>query len=325
MNNSLFSIRDLHVQFDAGDHAVPALRGVNLEVARGECLGLVGESGSGKSLTALATLGLLPRSATAPKGTITYDGIELLSASERKLEALRGNEISMIFQEPMTALNPVMKVGEQIAAPLRKHKKISRREAKEKAIEQLKLVGLPDPEKRFGQYPHELSGGMRQRVMIAMALACEPKLLIADEPTTALDVTIQAQILELLKRLQKELDLAVIIITHDFGVIAEVADRVCVMYGGRIVEAAPAEALFDNAGHPYSQGLMRSTPDIDMPQMERLPAIGGAVPHLKDMPNGCAFHPRCPERRAQCDTQAPPLEEYAPRQRVACWARETQS
>lgn len=325
MTQSLFSIRDLHVQFDAGAHAVPALRGVNLEVARGECLGLVGESGSGKSLTALAALGLLPRAASVPRGSITYGGLELLSAPEHQLEALRGNEISMIFQEPMTALNPVMKVGEQIAAPLRKHKNICRAEARSRAIEQLKLVGLPDPEKRFDQYPHELSGGMRQRVMIAMALACEPKLLIADEPTTALDVTIQAQILELLKRLQKEFDLAVIIITHDFGVIAELADRVGVMYGGRIVEAAPAEVLFDDAAHPYSQGLMRSTPDIDMPQMLRLPAIGGAVPHLKDMPEGCAFHPRCPDRRVECNTQMPELEEYAPNQCVACWARETRS
>jgi oligopeptide/dipeptide ABC transporter, ATP-binding protein, C-terminal domain len=323
MNNPILTIRDLKVAFGPQTAPVDALRGVNLSVNRGECLGLVGESGSGKSLSALAAMRLLPSAARITGGSITFEGREMATMPRKELEGLRGNEISMIFQEPMTALNPVMRVGDQIAAPLRKHLGLSKQAARARAIEQLDSVGIPDPHRRIDNFPHEMSGGMRQRVMIAMALACEPKLLIADEPTTALDVTIQAQILDLLRAKQKELDLAIIIITHDFGVVAEIADRVNVMYGGRVVEEAGVGALFDNTQHPYSIGLLNATPTIEMEQQHRLPAIGGAVPHISDMPAGCSFHPRCPERRPECDRLVPQLETVAPHQRVACWARST--
>jgi oligopeptide/dipeptide ABC transporter ATP-binding protein len=226
----------------------------------------------------------------------------------------------MIFQEPMTALNPVLRVGEQIGAPLRKHLGLSRQAARGRAVELLALVGIPAPATRVDAYPHQLSGGMRQRVMIAMALACGPDVLIADEPTTALDGTIQAQILDLLRRLRKELGLAVVIITHDFGVVAELADRVAVMYGGRIVEEAPVETLFDAPTHPYAVGLLAATPTLEMAETRRLAAIGGAVPHVADMPSGCAFHPRCPKRFAPCDHEVPRFEPVAPGHGVACWA-----
>ncbi|MFC0009847.1 ABC transporter ATP-binding protein [Devosia nitrariae] len=300
-----------------------ALRGVDITVRRGECLGVVGESGSGKSLTALAAMRLLPSAARITGGSVLFKDQDMTSLSRKGLEQLRGNEMSMIFQEPMTALNPVMRVGDQIAAPLRKHKGLSAKAARARTIEQLDSVGIPDPHRRIDNFPHEMSGGMRQRVMIAMALACEPKLLIADEPTTALDVTIQAQILDLLRAKQKEMDLAIIIITHDFGVVAEIADRVNVMYGGRVVEEAGVGALFDHTLHPYSIGLLNATPTIEMEQQRRLPAIGGAVPHISEMPSGCAFHPRCPERRPTCDRLVPNLETVALDQRVACWARST--
>ncbi|WP_193337408.1 ABC transporter ATP-binding protein [Devosia beringensis] len=321
MTDDLLTIRDLQVAFGSGDATIQALRGVDITVRRGECLGLVGESGSGKSLTALAAMRLLPSAARVNAGSIQFDGRELVSATRAELEQLRGNDISMIFQEPMTALNPVMRVGDQIAAPLRKHLGLSAKAARARAIEQLESVGIPDSQRRIDNFPHEMSGGMRQRVMIAMALACEPKLLIADEPTTALDVTIQAQILDLLRAKQKELGLAIIIITHDFGVVAEIADRVNVMYGGRVVEKAGVETLFDHPQHPYSIGLHTATPTLEMAGQHRLPAIGGAVPHISEMPPGCAFHPRCAERRAECDTQIPQLLPISPDQSVACWAR----
>ena len=323
MNDPILTIRDLKIAFGTQADPIEALRGVNLSVRRGECLGLVGESGSGKSLTALAAMRLLPPAASITDGSVLFEGKDMTAMARPGLEQVRGNDISMIFQEPMTALNPVMRVGEQIAAPLRKHKGLSAKAARARAIEQMDSVGIPDPHRRIDNFPHELSGGMRQRVMIAMALACEPKLLIADEPTTALDVTIQAQILELLRAKQKELDLAIIIITHDFGVVAEIADRVNVMYGGRVVEEAGVEALFDNAMHPYSTGLLSATPTIEMELQHRLPSIGGAVPHISEMPPGCAFHPRCPERRPECSVLVPELENVAPGQRVACWARST--
>jgi oligopeptide/dipeptide ABC transporter ATP-binding protein len=325
MTQPILSIRDLHVTFQSRQGPIRVLRGVNLDVARGECLGLVGESGSGKSLTALAVLGLLPSTAQVTEGHAFLAGRDLLTMQRRELDTVRGRQISMIFQEPMTALNPIMTVGQQIAAPLRRHLGLSTRSARSRAMELLGLVGIPAPALRLDLYPHQLSGGMRQRVMIAMALACEPQVLVADEPTTALDVTIQAQILDLLRKLQAELNLAVIIITHDFGVIAELADRVAVMYGGRVVEEAPAEPLFDEALHPYSVGLLSSTPTIETPQVRRLPAIGGAVPHITDMPDGCAFHPRCARRIAPCDNAVPPLEALAPHRLVACWARQDET
>ena len=321
MNQPILTIKDLQVSFGSEQSPLPALRGVDITVRRGECLGLVGESGSGKSITALASMQLLPPAARVTGGSIEFQGHDMLKLPRKELEGLRGNDISMIFQEPMTALNPVMRVGEQIAAPLRKHRGLSAKAARARAIEQLESVGIPDPHRRIDNFPHELSGGMRQRVMIAMALACEPKLLIADEPTTALDVTIQAQILDLLRSKQKELDLAIIIITHDFGVVAEIADRVNVMYGGRVVEKADVEGLFDGPQHPYSIGLLGATPTLEMPEQRRLPAIGGAVPHISEMPSGCAFHPRCKERRAECDNQVPQLLPISASQSVACWAR----
>ena len=321
MTRPLLEVAGLEVAFrnDQGD--LQALRGIDLEVSAKECLGLIGESGSGKSLTALSVMGLLPPGAVRTAGSVMFDGIDLATAPEPALEALRGRRIGMIFQEPMTALNPVMRVGEQIAAPVRKHLGLSKRAARERAIEQLAFVGIPDPGRRVDAFPHQLSGGMRQRVMIAMALACEPRLLIADEPTTALDVTIQAQILDLLRKLQEELDLAVIIITHDFGVIAEIAHRVCVMYGGRVIEEAGVDDLFDRPLHPYSRGLLASTPTLEMPLTRRMPAIGGAVPHMADTPPGCAFHPRCSERFDPCDKHMPKLDAHGPGQRAACWAR----
>ncbi len=322
MRQAILSIRDLQVTFQSGHGLIRALRGVNLDVAQGECLGLVGESGSGKSLTALAVLGLLPSTAQVTGGHALLAGRDLLAMPRHELDTIRGRQISMIFQEPITALNPIMTVGQQIAAPLRRHLGLSTRAARARAVELLGLVGIPAPTLRLDAYPHQLSGGMRQWVMIAMALSCEPQVLIADEPTTALDVTIQAQILDLLRKLQAELNLGVIIITHDFGVVAELADRVAVMYGGRVVEEAPAEALFDGALHPYSVGLLSSTPTIGTPQTRRLPAIGGAVPHITDMPDGCAFHPRCPRRFSPCDSAVPPLGTFGPNRRVACWARQ---
>ena len=321
MTRPLLAVEGLEVAFQTDQGELRALRGIDLQLSARECLGLIGESGSGKSLTALAVMGLLPPGAVRTAGRVVFDGVELTTAPEPALEALRGRRIAMIFQEPMTALNPVMRVGEQIAAPVRKHLGLSRKAARERAIEQLAFVGIPDPRQRVDAFPHQLSGGMRQRVMIAMALACEPRLLIADEPTTALDVTIQAQILELLRKLQEELDLAVIIITHDFGVIAEVAHRVCVMYGGRVVEEAGVDDLFDRPLHPYSRGLLASTPTLEMPLTRRMPAIGGAVPHMADTPSGCAFHPRCGERLEPCDKLMPELQAFGEGQRAACWAR----
>ena len=319
--NSILSLRDLRVTFRTEAGPLEVLRGVDLEIAPGECLGLVGESGSGKSLTALAVLGLLPATARVTSGEALFEGRDLLAMNRPELDTLRGRRISMIFQEPMTALNPIMTAGAQIAAPLRRHLGLTAEQARRRAVELLAIVGIPAPEARIAAYPHQLSGGMRQRVMIAMALACGPQLLIADEPTTALDGTIQAQILDLLKRLRRELGLAVIIITHDFGVVAELADRVAVMYGGRIVEEAPAAALFDAPSHPYAVGLLSSTPTLEMPLRRRLPSIGGAVPHMADMPGGCSFHPRCASRIAPCDREIPPMENLTAQHRVACWAR----
>lgn len=322
MTAPLLSVEGLRLAFGTGEDAIEALRGVDISIGPGECLGLVGESGSGKSLTAFTTMGLLPTQSHVVAGRVMFAGQDLLQKSERELEQLRGNDLSMIFQEPMTALNPVMHVGEQIAAPLRRHLGLSRKAARTRAIEQLDLVGIPDPHARVDNFPHEMSGGMRQRTMIAMALACDPKLLIADEPTTALDTTIQAQIIELLNGLRRELGLSILIITHDLGVIAEMADRVAVMYGGRVVEESPVDKLFDEPLHPYSKGLLRSTPDIDMPVARRLATISGAVPHVTELPSGCTFHPRCPDRLEICSKEAPEEKCVGAGRRVACWARD---
>jgi oligopeptide/dipeptide ABC transporter ATP-binding protein len=318
----LFAIEGLRVAVPVSGSTVEALRGVDIAVGRGECLGLVGESGSGKSLTMLAAMGLLPAGARVTAGSAHFDGRDLLTMSRAEIDAIRGRRIGMIFQEPMTALNPILSVGQQIGAPLRRHLGLSRTAARARALDLLRLVGIPDPGKRLDAYPHQLSGGMRQRVMIAMALSCDPEVLIADEPTTALDGTIQAQILDLLRRLQRELGLAVVIITHDFGVVAELADRVAVMYGGRVVEAGPVDRLFDQPAHPYSEGLLKATPTLDMTPVRRLATVGGTVPHVSDMPAGCSFHPRCGLCFAPCNDAVPPMIALDPGHAAACWALE---
>jgi len=295
------------------------VRGVDLSIARGECLGLVGESGSGKSMLALALLRLLPRGARLG-GRVIFHGQDIAALPLEAMPALRGRRIGMIFQEPMAALNPLMRVGAQIAEPLRHHLGLSARAAAQRAEELLAQVGIPDPARRAAAWPHELSGGMRQRVTIAIALSCGPDLLIADEPTTALDATIQAQVVALLRRLKDELGLAMLLITHDLGVVAELADRVAVMYGGRIAEVAPAEAFFDRPLHPYARGLMAATAALDASPGARLASVPGVVPGLRDLPAGCAFHPRCAEARAECAARHPPEVTRPDGRRVACWA-----
>jgi oligopeptide/dipeptide ABC transporter ATP-binding protein len=314
----LLDVRGLHTVFDTDDGLVPAVNGVSFSVEKGETLGLVGESGCGKSVTAFSIMRLIP----SPPGRITegeirFRGGDLLSLPEDEMRGLRGNEISMIFQEPMTALNPVYTVGDQIGEAIRLHQKVGRAEARNRSREMLEHVGIPSAPQRLDEYPHQLSGGMRQRVMIAMALACRPALLLADEPTTALDVTIQAQILDLLRRLQEEMEMAIVLITHDLGVVAEVADRVAVMYGGRIVEQAPVEELFRSPRHPYTIGLLESIPRVEE-RVQRLRVIPGTVPPPVALPRGCAFHPRCPFRNERCAVVEPDLEKTGSSSRVRC-------
>lgn len=294
--------------------------GVTLSVRPGEMLGLVGESGCGKTVTALSILRLVPDPpGRIVGGTISFEGRDLVRLPEEEIRKIRGCAISMIFQEPMTSLNPVFTVGEQVAEGIRQHQKVSRREAWDQAVEVLKRVKISDPARRAREYPHQLSGGMRQRVMIAIALALRPKLLIADEPTTALDVTIQAQILELLLGLQEEMKMAVMLITHDLGVIAETADRVVVMYAGRVVEEASVKELFDNPLHPYTQGLMESLPRLETGKARRrLRAIPGLVPNLLELPTGCKFAPRCPKVVEQCWPTEPELREIRPGHSARC-------
>lgn len=293
--------------FPSAAGPVRAVNGVSFHLEPGETLGLVGESGSGKSVTALTIMRLLPPGARVEGGRVRMDGRDLLSLSEREMRRLRGASIAMVFQEPMTSLNPVLTVGDQIAEAIRLHEPVSAGEAWRRAVEMLERVGIPEPARRARQYPHQLSGGMRQRVMIAMAVACRPRVLIADEPTTALDVTVQAQILDLMKELQREFGTAILLITHDLGVVAETCNRVAVMYAGRIVEMAPVAALFDRPLHPYTEGLLHSLPYAARPR-ERLRAIRGSVPNLARLPSGCAFHPRCPYADALCARNVPRLE-----------------
>jgi oligopeptide/dipeptide ABC transporter ATP-binding protein len=315
----LLEVRDLTVRFGRGERAVTALERVSFSIAPGEVLGLVGESGCGKSLTVLAILGLVPSPpGWIAGGQVVFEGRDLTTLPERDLEALRGERIAMIFQEPMSALNPVFTVGEQIAEVLRVHRRIGRAAARAEAVRLLARVGIPDPARRAANYPHELSGGMRQRAMIAIALACRPRLLIADEPTTALDVTIQAQILALLAELQRETGMAVLLITHDLGVVAQFARRVCVMYAGRIVEEAPTATLFAAPAHPYTEALLRSIPATAEEDAPRLPAIPGTVPPLSALPPGCRFHPRCAHARAACATALPEPLPVGPDHAAAC-------
>ncbi len=303
----LLSIEDLSVRFHTPAGDVTAVDGVNLTLQGGGAHGLVGESGSGKSVTALATLRLLPTPpAEIASGTIRLSGEALLSASEARIRQVRGGEIAMIFQDPMTSLNPVMRVGDQVAEAVRLHRNAGRREAWRIAVDSLAEMGIGDAAARARQYPHQFSGGMRQRVMIAMAVACEPRLLIADEPTTALDVTVQAEILALLRRLRQERGMAVLLITHDLGVVAEFCDDVAVMYAGRIVERASVEALFSTPLHPYTQGLLASTPDPEAPPGESFRPIPGSPPRPDERPAGCPFHPRCPHAMPVCLEVMPP-------------------
>ncbi|HEX8337840.1 MAG TPA: ABC transporter ATP-binding protein [Pyrinomonadaceae bacterium] len=306
----LLEVKDLMTQFPTRAGLVRAVDGVSFHVAEGELLGLVGESGCGKSITALSVMRLVSAPGRIAGGEILFAGENLLAASEERLREIRGDDIAMIFQDPMTSLNPVYTVGEQIAEALRLHRKMDRRQAREAAVEAMREVSIPDPGRRADDYPHQLSGGMRQRVMIAMALACDPRLLIADEPTTALDVTIQAQILELIDELRRTRNLAVLLITHDLGVVAEVADRVCVMYTGRIVEESPVEELFARPKHPYTEGLLRSVPKLTeagVKRAGRLSTIEGTVPKPTNLPEGCHFAPRCPHVMPRCTEGDLPL------------------
>ena len=299
----LLEVKNLQTHFPTRAGLVRAVNDVSFYLDRGELLGLVGESGCGKSITALSIMRLIAPPGKIAGGEIIFEGKNLLTLSNAEMRAIRGDDIAMNFQDPMTSLNPVFKVGEQIAEALRLHRNLSRKAAREAAIAAMKEVSIPDPSRRADDYPHQLSGGMRQRVMIAMALACDPKLLIADEPTTALDVTIQAQILELLDELRKTRELAVLLITHDLGVVAEVADRVAVMYTGKIVEESPVEELFARPKHPYTEGLLRSVPKLTaehVMKLERLETIEGVVPSPTNLPPGCHFAPRCPYRMQRC-------------------------
>lgn len=314
-------VNQLNIEIRNDRGSFPVVQDMTLAVAPGETLCIVGESGCGKSMTALALMRLLPEAAHVASGSIEIGSTDFLALDQRKVEDFRGSEIAMIFQEPLTALNPVLTIGEQIAEAVRQHRKGSAKAAFKRAIEALTLVQMPDPERRAQQYPHELSGGMRQRAMIALALACEPKIIIADEPTTALDVTIQAQILGLISELQQRLGTAQVLITHDLGVVAEVADRVIVMYAGRRVEEATVYELFDNPIHPYTRGLMGAVPRAGGRSSEggHLTDIPGTVPPLWDLPKGCAFAPRCPGASQRCLEERPPLEEKSTGHWAACW------
>ncbi len=314
----LLRIEDLVTVFEGAEGALRAVDGVSLEIAPGETVGLVGESGCGKSVLALSVLRLLPRpQARVAAGRVVWRGADLLALPDPAIRRVRGKEIAMIFQEPMTSLNPVLTIGSQIEEAIRVHEPVGRDEAWGRAVDLLGRVGIPNPAGRARDYPHQLSGGMRQRVMIAMALSCGPSLLIADEPTTALDVTVQAGILDLLRRLQKESGMAVLLITHDMGVVAEMARRVLVMYAGQIVEEAGVSDLFERPLHPYSAALLESVPRLDAPR-GRLRAIPGAVPDPRAFPAGCRFHPRCPIAVPECRDAVPPLEAKAPARRARC-------
>jgi oligopeptide/dipeptide ABC transporter ATP-binding protein len=321
MNEMLISVRHLSTHFSTEQGLARAVQDISFDIPKAKTLALVGESGCGKSVTALSILRLIPNPpGKIVAGEILLEGQSLLKLSQSRMRSIRGNDIAMIFQEPMTSLNPVFTIGNQIIEVIQLHQKKSFKEARRMAVEMLGKVGIADPQQRIDEYPHQMSGGMRQRVMIAMALSCTPKLLIADEPTTALDVTIQAQILDLLRQLQQQQHMSILLITHDLGVVAENADDVVVMYASRIAESAPVETLFARPLHPYTQGLLRSLPKLNE-RRDRLEVIGGSVPNPVDFPSGCKFHPRCPvgceDRR--CQTEEPLLKEVEPGHSAACW------
>ncbi len=315
----ILEVRDLHTSFFTHVGEVKAVRGVNIDIYKGEAVGIVGESGCGKSVTSLSIMGLVPFPGKIIKGEIYFNGEDLLKKSEKEMQKIRGNRISMVFQDPMTSLNPVYTVGDQLIEPLKVHKKINSKEARKQAIELLKAVGIPDPERRLEQYPHEFSGGMRQRVMIAMALACQPELMIADEPTTALDVTIQAQILELLKQLRAEYNMSIMLITHDLGIVADLCSRVIVMYAGIIIEEGTTREIFYEPKHPYTWGLLKSVPRINMLSKRRLVPIEGQPPDLLNPPKGCPFMPRCRYAMEVCREYCPGLYSVSETHRAACW------
>ena len=318
----LLEVRDLRVSFFTPAGQIRAVNGISYTVERGGVMGIVGESGSGKSVEAYSILGLLPPTGRVVGGTITFEGRDVLSLSERELTRFRGGEVAMIFQNPMTCLNPVYTVGFQLTEALRAHdKSVSSAQARARAVEMLELVGINNPQKRMKQYPHQLSGGQRQRVMIAMALICKPRLLIADEPTTALDVTIQAQILDLMKEIQQKTGMGILFITHNLGVVAEICDNVSVMYAGRIVEQGGVEDIFYRPGHPYTLGLLRSMPRVDVGSRERLIPIPGTPVDMLDPPPGCPFAPRCESCMQVCLEKAPPDVTLGEGHRAACWLR----
>ncbi|WP_339185669.1 ABC transporter ATP-binding protein [Brevibacillus sp. FSL K6-6036] len=318
MEANLLEVKHLRTHFKTEDGVVPSVNGVSFSVAKGETLAIVGESGCGKSVTSLSIMGLVAPPGEVVGGEIWLEGQNLLALSKKELRKLRGNKLSMIFQEPMTSLNPVFTIGNQLGEVFRQHRQMDKKEARAHSVEMLEHVGIPNAEKIVDSFPHQISGGMRQRVMIAMALACNPALLIADEPTTALDVTIQAQILELLKKLNKEFQTGVILITHDLGVVAEMADRVVVMYAGEVVEQADVFSLFAEPKHPYTKGLLGSLPKLDE-NREELDSIPGSVPNPLDMPGGCAFHPRCPAATEECKQNKPQLQEVALNHLARCF------
>lgn len=319
MEDRLLEVKELRTYFYTRDGEIPAVDGVSFHINKGETVALVGESGSGKSITALSIMKSIP---TPPgkivSGQIIFEGKDILKNSEEEMRKIRGNQISMIYQEPMTSLNPVYTIGRQISETMEVHQGLTKKEGMMKAVELLRLVGISYPEKRVNEYPHQMSGGMRQRVMIAMALSCNPKLLIADEPTTALDVTIQAQILEIMKKLKKQIGMGILMITHDLGVVAEVSERVIVMYGGKIVESANVIDLFKSPMHPYTQGLLDSIPSLTKSQ-ERLNVIKGSVPRPTKLPAGCRFHPRCKFTKKVCTIYEPPLKELRGNRCFSCW------
>lgn len=321
MTDELLSVKHLVTTFRTADGHVQAVRDISFSVKKRETLCIVGESGCGKSITSLSIMGLLPSSGFIESGSIEFEQQDLAKMKKQQLQKVRGNKISMIFQEPMTALNPVLTIGYQLREPLRIHQKLSKKEAHKKGIELLKQVGIPYPEKRMKQYVHELSGGMRQRVMIAISLACHPSLLIADEPTTALDVTIQAQILDIIQNLKDQLGMGVIMVTHDMGVVAEIADRVMIMYAGEKVEEGDVQSIFENPQHPYTIGLLKSVPDVDKPSI-LLEAIPGTLPNINEEISGCRFHPRCPFATERCKQEIPEEYQINNQHKVKCWLRE---
>lgn len=318
-NKNVLEVENLRTVFKSRGQEVQAVRGVSLSVGAGEIVGIVGESGSGKSVTMKAVMGILPENAEVSSDAVRLNGTELSGLSEDEYRNMRGKEMTMIFQDPMTALNPLVKIGRQLEEVILRHSTCTKTEAKEKAVEMLKKVGIPMPEQRVKQYPHEFSGGMRQRVLIAMALACEPKLLIADEPTTALDVTIQAQILDLLKELEKEYHTSIVLITHDMGVVATVCSRIAIMYGGLIMESGTSEEIFYDPKHPYTKALLRAIPSLELKEGERLQSIAGLPPSLINPPDGCPFAERCEYATERCRAEMPQYQQFSETHRAMCF------